>query len=504
MKINLILAFLFASLSSHAQIAGETLFGETKILDVYLTFDDTDFWDSLEDTYYGDYYISCDVEIDGNLVEQVGIKLKGNSSWGVPSNKKSFKIEFDEFVEGQEYDELEKLVFNNNFKDPTMMREKVFYDFCNTAGIPAPRANFAKVYMNDTYWGLYTLVDEVDKDYLGVLFSDNDGNLYKGDPSGDLVYLGDDASPYYSKYELKTNEDSADWSDLIDFIDRINNSSDADFETLVGEKMDESDFYGHWSALSLFANLDSYLGSGHNYYLYHEPSSDEFKFIIWDGNEAFGNFSNGVPTDELSALTLLYLPAYPKQRPVYERALENDSMKEDYLNTIYLLKEAYFNPSYLYPIISADSALIRDAVFADTQKQYSFSDFETNINYDITPPGGMSFTLPGLKQFIQERYDAVSNELITLGFVPSAIQESSETHTTSVFPTILQKGENISIVTDADEFVFRLVNTSGALIYKTESYNNFTFNTSMLEAGIYFYQIHCADGSGTSGKIEIF
>ena len=112
------------------------------------------------------------------------------------------------------------------------MREKVFFDLCKTLGIPAPRVNYANVYMNGTFWGFYTIVEQIDDQFLDWAILDDLGNLYKaGDNSNgttpaDLVYYGQTATSYYTRYELKTNEDLNDWSGLISLINYINNSSD--------------------------------------------------------------------------------------------------------------------------------------------------------------------------------------------------------------------------------------------------------------------------------------
>ena len=124
---------------------------------------------------------------------------------------------------------LKKLNLNNNFKDPTLLREKVMYDFLNVNGCYAPRADLANVYINDQLWGVYTTVEEVDKTFLDRTFNDDKGNLFKGDPSGDLKWLGSSQSLYETKYELKLNEVLNDWTDLITFINTLNNAPASSF-----------------------------------------------------------------------------------------------------------------------------------------------------------------------------------------------------------------------------------------------------------------------------------
>src|SRR6188768_2316718 len=95
---------------------------------------------------------------------------------------------------------------------------------------------------------------------------------------------------YYHRYELKTNDSLNDWSDLVHLIDKINNTPPLAFYDSIENVMGSTSFLKYWAMNILFANLDSYNGSGHNYYVYHDPDMDQFYFIAWDVNEAFGCF----------------------------------------------------------------------------------------------------------------------------------------------------------------------------------------------------------------------
>src|SRR5688572_23251817 len=201
-----ILALVIAS-QAFSQTEGNVFFGSSNIHEIRFTFHQTNYWDSLVAGYTGDYYIKGDVEIDGTLMLDCGVKFKGNSSYNNPSTKKPFKIDMNEFVSGQEYDGLKKLNLNNCFKDPSFMREKIMNDFLREHGLYAPRVHYTNVYINNTLWGLYTAVEEVDvKPFLRNNIGDDRGNMFKGDPSGHLRWFGSADSLYYDKYELKTNE----------------------------------------------------------------------------------------------------------------------------------------------------------------------------------------------------------------------------------------------------------------------------------------------------------
>src|SRR4029078_1676927 len=214
-----------AAFSAKSQNPGDSIFNSAQIHTVRLYFNQSPWWDTLVANYPLDEKMLASMEFDGIWYDSVGAQFKGNSSYNNMSQKKPFKIDMNEYVSGQDIDGLKKFTLNNGFKDPTFLREKMTLDFCKRHGIPAPRCTYANLYLNDTLWGLYTFIEQIDKTFLGTNFSDNDGNLFKGDPLGSLQWFGAMDTSYFPKYELKTNDSLNDWSDLVHFIDNINNTA---------------------------------------------------------------------------------------------------------------------------------------------------------------------------------------------------------------------------------------------------------------------------------------
>ncbi len=296
-KLILVVGVLFQSI--FAQNPGDNLFLSPTIHTVKIYFSQPGWYDSLIAYKPLDIKMLGNVEIDGYHIDSVGIQFKGNSSFNVPAKKKSWKIDFNEFVSGQKFDGVKAINLNNGFKDPTFLREKVALDFCQKNGIPAPRCSYANVYVNDTLWGFYTMVEQVDKTFLKNWFGENNGNLFKGDPQGSLQWYGSSPTSYYSKYELKTNETINDWNDLVHLINVINNTPTAQFYDSLESTLNTTNAIKAWAFDILFANLDSYRGSGHNYYVYHNLLTNKFEWIGWDVNEAFGNFNMGMNVSQL-------------------------------------------------------------------------------------------------------------------------------------------------------------------------------------------------------------
>ena len=146
-------------------------------------------------------------------------------------------------------------------------------------------------------------------------------------------------------------------------------------------------------------NLDSYINSARNYYLYHDSTTFKWNWIKWDGNEAFGSYgAQGV--GNLLDLAPNYVAS---GRPHLSKIFNNGGLYHDY-EVQYCAALGNFNSSYLDPKIDVLKTLIQDHVAADPNKQCTTSQFALNIECNITTGGGPGGgTIFGLKSFIASR-----------------------------------------------------------------------------------------------------
>lgn len=470
LKTTLPALFLLSYLS--AQTEGDMFFGTSYVHEIRFTFHQSNYWDSLTDGYTNDYYIKGDVEIDGTVLYDCGLKFKGNSSYSNPSIKKSFKIDMNEYVSGQEYDGLKKLNLNNCFKDPTFLREKMMNDFLRDHGLFAPRVHFTNVYINDTLWGLYTAVEEADvKQFLRNNIGDDRGNLFKGDPSGDLKWLGTNPSSYYSKYELKTNTTANDWTDLVNFINVINNSGTTNLPIALDTVFDVDNYIHTWAVHTLFSNLDSYMGSGHNYFVYHDSTDNKFKWITWDVNEAFGNFTMGMSVTQIENMSIFYLPSPATNRPLNNNMLMVAAYEQALADAVCEYTLYDFSSAALDPVIDSLANLIRTDVYTDPNKFYTNQNFEDNLDNTVTtsgpPPSG---SIPGLKSFVSNKRLAVTNELAAYGCYVG-INETSTLHV-KLYPNPASEFIVIDGLDNINDYSITIYNQLGETLIKKDLQSN--------------------------------
>ncbi len=163
----------------------DKLFDTSDIIDINIIMDDSE-WQKMLDNAMSEVYYKCDVEVNGTTFYSVGIRPKGNTSLSQVANdpntdRYSFKLEFDQFVDGQTCFGLDKLILNNNYADNTNMKEAIIYDMFAFMGADASLYNYAKISVNDNYWGVYLALEAVEDSFMLRNYGGENGKLYKPD-----------------------------------------------------------------------------------------------------------------------------------------------------------------------------------------------------------------------------------------------------------------------------------------------------------------------------------
>ncbi len=307
MNIKSLLTLLFFTYSSWLlSQSGQSLFNPWELHEIRFYFENENFWDTLSYNYEEHIddsgvdipYTKALVKIDGFWLDTVGVRQKGLSSHNSSTaKKKPFKIDLNEFTPGQSFDGIKKFNLHNGACDPSMMRDFLAYDVLRKAGVKAPRVSYCRLYFNDEYWGLYAVIEQIDKTFAEGNFTSDGGNLIKNIGWSELKWEGPEIGPYLEDFQLKTNEEEADWSVFLEFMDVLNNSSDDDFPAAIQQIFDV-DLYLHVLAVDIMTNnWDSYIHNRRNWYFYHEPEGGQLHWIPWDYNLSLGGtFSNeGTP-----------------------------------------------------------------------------------------------------------------------------------------------------------------------------------------------------------------
>ncbi len=390
-------------------------FDSTRVIEVHLELD-ANTWQAILDDPLAEAYHGGDIVFDGERLEDVAIRVKGNSSLnaiaGTDSHRYSFKVDINRNVADQDLLGEKKLNFNNGFKDPSLIREHLAYDVYRSLDLPAPRTSFVDLWVAGEHLGLYTMVEQVDGNFLDDNFADGDGDLYKPEnPAGRLAYSGSRFEDYPG-LELKRNEDTSDHSAFLRFIDVLSRGTDDE----LAEVLDVDQALAYVAATAALSNLDSYSGNGHNYYLYEEAG--RFTVIPWDLNEAFGSFSCGCDRSGILELSIAEPTCAPlDQRPLVQRLLQNGEWRTRYDELLQQIIDGPMAAATIEAEAEAARAMIRPYVEADTTKLFSTADFERALSEDVSSGSGGrgGFNAIGLLPFAQARAASISAQLAGAG-----------------------------------------------------------------------------------------
>lgn len=166
---------------------------KTKIMTFSINADETK-WQEMLDNASEEEYIPADVTINGTTIKNVGIRPKGNSSLrkivnNDETDRYSFKIKFDKYVDGQTWHGLDKIVINNMDDDNSYLKEYLSYDILSAIGVDAPLYAFADIQVNGKAWGFYLAVEVLESSYLDRT-KEGEGALYKPNNDGNMGKMG--------------------------------------------------------------------------------------------------------------------------------------------------------------------------------------------------------------------------------------------------------------------------------------------------------------------------
>lgn len=223
-------------------------------------------------------YMRGDFEYAGTVYTDVGIRLKGSASFRELDDKPAFKIKLNRYVRGQRFLGLESLTLNNMVQDDSFVREYLAYTTFRAAGVPAPRAGFAEVYLNGQLLGLYANIESIDDRFLARRFADGSGPLYEGD-FGDDLRVGD-----IDEFELDEGDDPQ-----RALLRALAEAVDGDIDALFwadDTPLDAWEFLVFTATEAAVGHWDGYRRS-HNYRVYYEPTAGAWSFIPWGTDQTF-------------------------------------------------------------------------------------------------------------------------------------------------------------------------------------------------------------------------
>ncbi len=308
------------------------------------------------------------------------------------------------------------------------MNEVMSHRLYRDAGIPASRTAFARVFVtvpgafDKEYFGLYSLVEDVDKHFVEERFATKKGAIFKPVTRRLFSDLGDKWKSYNQTYDPKTDLTEPQKQRVIDFAKLVSKADDAEFAAKLGEYLDLDEFARYMAVTVWLPTLDSILGPGQNYYLYLHPKTRRFQFFPWDLDHSFGQFPL-IGSQEQRENLSIHKP-WQGENQFLERVFKVEAFKKLYLAKLDEFSKGLFNPERFQKQVDEIASAIRPAVQEESNEKLARFD-SVVAGQPVEPggfggrggpwfgggPGGFGQPVKPIKSFVKLRAESVLDQL---------------------------------------------------------------------------------------------
>jgi hypothetical protein len=338
-------------------------------------------------------------------------ETSGNFTANTP--KASWKFKLDD--KNDRLFKMKTINLKSMWNDVSQMREALAWKMFAEAGVDAPRHTYTKLCIDGKYFGLYSVIEHVDKTFLSDHFPDHDdGNLYKA------YWMPNDLGPadlskradgkYHRAdsqddrtYQLKSNEEEDDYSDLKTLIE--SDDVDAVFDTKP---------FLTWAAVNtLLGAWDNYWVTPANYYLYNRGTKEAPKFvwIPWDYDNTFGISYDDKRWHDA--------PILETRLPLMKRVFAKPENKAFYLDTLERLNDSVFTERWVSREIDALWSRVEKSAFLESDTEHGAPHTGRQwTNHQIWQHGHEQWELnrdrthiEGILHFVKMRHDSVKRQI---------------------------------------------------------------------------------------------
>ena len=479
------LFWVFVLGQADAQNSEQSFYDTDKIQEVRIDFSQNN-WAYLLDSlrFNGSGLLPGNARINGTTFENVGIRYEADQPFTPGQKRNSLYIQLDFSDAATNLEGHTSLMFSNALRDPSMVREVLGFEIARNY-MPAPRANYVNVYINDELRGLYANIETLDPVFLETHFGSSDGAFFQARPYsqydnfpegckqriyGALEYEEDPECYLYNFNQL-----SKDGWDQLQELTRILNRDPEAIESILN--VDRTLWMLAFN--NIFVNLSSYSGQHSvNFFLYQDTKG-VFQPVIWDLNLCFGSYKN---TGAGSSLRLKQLQQLDpmlhvsnSSKPLISKLLNDETYQKVYLGHMHnILTNFVKNRKYEDRAKELQQLIQRDFV-DDPHKYYRYEDFNISLYSTI----GKRSSIPGLVELMDTRADFLEKST-NLAVVPPVI---SETRTLGREQFSSKRVESFMVVTKVEKFPKRV-----HIMYR------FSEDTPFIEAPMY--------DDGTNGDKE--
>ena len=419
---------LLVALASPLRAQNKTtdLYDTETVQQIRLTLD-VDNWREVLDSMRlnDDGYLLADATINGQKFDNIGVRYRGNKSYTLGGKRNPLNIKLNYINKSQAYGDYKTIKLTTALRDPSMVREVLSFEIARDY-MPAPRANYAQVYVNNEYYGLLVNVQPIDEQFLEENFGESDGYLFKTRENaldqtprgcrrgvyGSLQYEGK-LKCYLNNWEEIGNDG---WDELIELTRILEEEPKR-----IDEVLHVDNTLWMLAFNNVLLNLNSYSGNhSQNFYLYRDVSG-RFNPIIWDMNLSFGSYKNVGGGSDLNIKQLQQIDPLlhvdNESKPLIRQLMSNDKYRKMYFSHVRQIVYDHFKDGQYLTRARELQRSIQTAFSSDPSKEYSLSDMQGNL----TQTHGKKSRIPGLEELMQARTENLRRDK-SIAVVPSTIE----------------------------------------------------------------------------------
>ena len=397
-----------------------------QVIEIFFSFSN---WDAqLDANEATETYIYADsIRINGTSFDSCGVRYKGNSSYNPSNQKNPLRLELNTIKANQDYQGFTDIKLSNGYKDPSMIREILTYQILENY-MDCPRSNFARVYINGQYRGVYTNNESIKDDFNEAHYYADD-TYFKCNPVGgagpgggtspDLKYLGTDSTSYFNGYELQS---TYGWNRLVTLCNTLNN----DFQN-IESTLDIDRAIWMLAFNNVLVNLDSYSGAFRQNYYISWDKNGRFVPTVWDVNMSFGSFPGGTGSGAFTPSALdPFSNSTSVNHPLIKQIMANPLYKRMYMAHVRTMVQEMFESGQYETWAQSLMALADSSIQADPYKFYSYNQFLNSLTTAVAGggPGGGS-SIPGINALMDARAQFFSTNAAYLLQAPAILSHGA-------------------------------------------------------------------------------
>ncbi|NYF24940.1 CotH kinase family protein [Sporosarcina sp. JAI121] len=312
--------------------------------------------------------VPADLIVEG-VTYDIDIAYRG--SYTRKFRKKSYRVEF---IDPKMFSGAREIHLNAEYRDPSLIRNKLSFDFFHDLGILVPHSQHINLSRNEFHKGVYLQLESVDEFFLKKRCLPMGPIFYAVNNNANFSLIRDEKmkTSLLSGYQRAFGNQSDD-NILQELILKINTIPLSDFSTEICRYINIDTLLRWLAGAVCTMNND---GFTHNYALYHNSETCLFEIIPWDYDATWGRKVNGgimsfdyVPIEGKKNNHLLYLlMRVPEFRKLYRNILEE-------------ILETKFTVDYMENKIVTLHKSLRPHILLDPYKKNAIDTFDNEPDF---------------------------------------------------------------------------------------------------------------------------